>query len=111
MARGCKRHTPWTRIPVTIFFADNRSSPMIFFRLLLASALVALGSQTALAQGYPSKPVRVVVPFTAGSATDILARTFGQKLSELWGQPVVIDNRPGAGGTIGAGMVAKSAPD
>jgi len=51
------------------------------------------------------------VPFTAGSATDILARTFAQKLQEFWGQPVVIDNRPGAGGTIGAGIVAKSPPD
>jgi len=51
------------------------------------------------------------VPFTAGSATDILARTVGQKLQEFWGQPVVIDNRPGAGGTIGEGIVAKSAAD
>lgn len=65
----------------------------------------------AFGQGYPNKPVHVIVPFTAGSATDILARTFGQKLSEMWGQPVVVDNRPGAGGTIGAGIVAKSSPD
>ena len=65
----------------------------------------------AFGQGYPNKPVHVIVPFTAGSATDILARTFGHKLSELWGQPVVVDNRPGAGGSIGAGIVAKSAPD
>ncbi|HKE42644.1 MAG TPA: tripartite tricarboxylate transporter substrate binding protein [Casimicrobiaceae bacterium] len=65
----------------------------------------------AFGQAYPNKPVHVIVPFTAGSATDILARTFGQKLSEMWGQPVVVDNRPGAGGTIGAGIVAKSAPD
>jgi len=63
------------------------------------------------AQDYPSRPVRVVVPFTAGSATDILARTVGQKLTELWGQTVVVDNRAGAGGTIGAGLVAKAAPD
>ena len=65
----------------------------------------------ALGQQYPSKPVHVVVPFTAGSATDILARTFGQKLSELWGQPVIIDNRPGAGGSIGAAFVAKAPAD
>ena len=65
----------------------------------------------AAVQPYPSKPVHVIVPFTAGSATDILARTFGQKLSELWGQPVVVENRAGAGGTIGAAVVAKSPAD
>ena len=70
-----------------------------------------LWTPIAFGQGYPNKPVHAVVPFTAGSATDILARTFGQKLSEMWSQPVVVDNRPGAGGTIGAAVVAKSAPD
>ena len=74
-------------------------------------ALFALAPVLGAAQEYPSKPVKIVVPFTAGSATDILARTVGQKLNEMWNQSVVIDNRPGAGGTIGAGMVAKSAPD
>jgi len=80
-------------------------------RLVLAALAAALVSTSALAQGWPTKPVRIIVPFTAGSATDILARTFGQKLQETWGQPVVIDNRPGAGGTIGAGVVAHAAPD
>jgi len=82
-------------------------------KLRFAATLVAAWFCVPLAmgQGYPSKPVHVIVPFTAGSATDILARSFGQKLSEMWGQPVVVDNRPGAGGTIGAGIVAKSAPD
>jgi tripartite-type tricarboxylate transporter receptor subunit TctC len=70
-------------------------------------AVLSAAAQTT----WPSKPVRVVVPFTAGSATDILARTYGQKLQEYWGQPVVIDNRPGAGGTIGTGIVAKSPGD
>jgi len=74
-------------------------------------AACVLGATGALGQDYPKGAVRILVPFTAGSATDILARTVGQKLSELWGQPVVVDNRAGAGGTIGAGMVAKSAPD
>ena len=76
--------------------------------LLLVALLFA---QLATAQTWPTKPVKIVVPFTAGSATDILARTAGQKLQDMWGQPVVIDNRPGAGGTIGTGIVAKSPPD
>jgi tripartite-type tricarboxylate transporter receptor subunit TctC len=75
--------------------------------LLLACSGVA----PSFAQGYPNKPVRVIVSFTAGSATDILARTYGQKLSEMWGQPVVVENRPGAGGTIGEAVVAKSPAD
>jgi tripartite-type tricarboxylate transporter receptor subunit TctC len=60
---------------------------------------------------FPSRPVRLIVPFTPGGSTDILARAVGQKLSESWGQPVVIDNRPGAGGIIGMELGAKSAPD
>ena len=75
--------------------------------LVLCCAQLALGQ----GQGYPNKTVHLIVPFTAGSATDILARTFGQKLSEMWGQSVIVENRPGAGGTIGAAVVAKSPPD
>ncbi|MBI3368640.1 MAG: tripartite tricarboxylate transporter substrate binding protein [Burkholderiales bacterium] len=78
---------------------------------LAALALGALISAHVMGQDYPSKSVRIVVPFTAGSATDILARTVGQKLNEAWRQTVVIDNKPGAGGSIGAGQVAKAAPD
>src|SRR3954454_2676605 len=74
-------------------------------------ALCALWTSFAGAQTWPTKPVKIIVPFTAGSATDILARTFGQKLSEYWGQPVVIENHPGAGGTIGTGLVANAPPD
>ena len=74
-------------------------------------ALCALWTSFASAQAWPTKPVKIVVPFTAGSATDILARTFGQKLSEYWGQPVVIENHPGAGGTIGTGIVANAPAD
>jgi tripartite-type tricarboxylate transporter receptor subunit TctC len=83
---------------------------MMHARIAIAAALW-LCATLAFGQGYPNKPVKIVVPFTAGSATDILARNVGQKLSELWGQPVVIENRPGAGGTIGAAVVAKSPPD
>jgi tripartite-type tricarboxylate transporter receptor subunit TctC len=75
------------------------------------AVLVTVWTAVALGQGYPNKPVKIIVPFTAGSATDILARTLGQKLGEAWGQPVIIENRPGAGGTIGAGVVAHSPPD
>src|SRR5881398_1639949 len=73
--------------------------------------LCALWTSFASAQAWPTKPVKIIVPFTAGSATDILARTFGQKLSEYWGQPVVVENRPGAGGTIGTGIVANAPAD
>ena len=59
-----------------------------------AIAFATLWTGVAGAQGWPTKPVRIVVPFTAGSATDILARTYGQKLQEYWGQPVIIDNLP-----------------
>lgn len=82
--------------------------------LLTIGCIVVLtvGSMDAAhAQSYPNKPIRLVVPFIAGGAADLLAREVGQKLAEGWGQPVVIENKPGAGGVIGAEMVAKAAPD
>ncbi len=74
-----------------------------------ASLLFACAN--AFAQAYPAKPVRLIVPFPPGGGVDVVARTFGQKYSEAWGQAVVVDNRPGAGGNIGADAVAKAAPD
>jgi len=68
-------------------------------------------STASLAQGYPSKPVRLIVPFPAAGATDLFARTLGQKMSEKLGATLVIDNKPGAGGAIGSDMVAKAPPD
>jgi tripartite-type tricarboxylate transporter receptor subunit TctC len=76
--------------------------------LTLCAALLSL---PAFAQSYPSKPVRIVVAFSAGGGTDIVARAVAQKLGEIWGQSVFVDNRVGAGGMIGADMVAKSPAD
>jgi tripartite-type tricarboxylate transporter receptor subunit TctC len=78
-------------------------------RLLLA--LAALLPAGARAQGFPDRPVRYVVPFPPGGLTDVMARLLGQKLSELFNRPVVVENRPGASAMIGADAVAKSAPD
>ena len=85
------------------------SSPDSCLRCSFAAATMVPAA--AVAQAYPTKPIRLVVPFPAGGSLDVVARAIGQKLTEAWGQPVVIDNRPGAGGNIGADLVAKSAPD
>jgi tripartite-type tricarboxylate transporter receptor subunit TctC len=79
--------------------------------LTAISLALALLSGTAVAQDYPSRTIRVIVPFPAGGAVDTLARLVGQKVSESVGQPVVVENRPGAGGNIGTDVVAKAAPD
>jgi tripartite-type tricarboxylate transporter receptor subunit TctC len=79
-------------------------------RKLIGLALALFAAQAA-AQGYPNKPVHVVISFTAGSATDIVGRLVSAKLAEYWGQPVVPENRAGAGGSIGSALVAKAAPD
>jgi tripartite-type tricarboxylate transporter receptor subunit TctC len=79
--------------------------------VLAIAACIAHGEALAQALSWPTKRVTVIVPFTAGSATDIMARTVAQRLSEQLGQPFVVENRPGAGGTIGVGAVARSEPD
>ena len=82
-----------------------------WFRMLAAAAVVGLAPGLAAAQGYPTKPVRIVVPFNAGGTTDVVARLLAQKLGEAWGQSVIVENKAGAGGNIGADLVAKSEPD
>jgi tripartite-type tricarboxylate transporter receptor subunit TctC len=80
------------------------------FRLIVAAALAA-SAGLAAAQQYPAKPVRIIVGFAPGGGTDTVARVLGQKLSEWWGQQVIVENRAGATGTIGADVVAKAPPD
>ena len=83
-----------------------------FASALLATVLLALGvGGPAAAQPYPTKPIKFVVPYPPGGASDVTARILGQKLSEAYGQPVIIENRPGANGNIALDAVAKSAPD
>ena len=81
--------------------------------LRLACGIVAglLGAQLASAQGYPAKSIRIIVSYPAGGANDIVARSVGQKMTELLGASIVVDNRSGAGGTIGADVAAKAPPD
>ena len=79
--------------------------------MLVALALAGLVPAQVQAQAYPSKPIRFVIPFAPAGPADMIGRLAGQKLSEILGQPVIIDNRGGAGGNVGAAVVAKSAPD
>jgi tripartite-type tricarboxylate transporter receptor subunit TctC len=94
--------------------AFPRDSMKRVARCVGLAAFLAAGmahAQQNPAAGYPAKPIKMVMPFPAGGPTDILGRLLGQKLTEAWGQNVVIDNRPGGGGMIGAGVAAKSPPD
>lgn len=89
----------------------NRRSALALLGTPMVAGLASLSSPLALAQNFPNKPLRVVVPFGAGGVADLTARIVAQKLNELLGQPVVIDNKPGAGGVGASDQVAKSAPD
>ncbi len=84
---------------------------MLIVKKLFLILFAITTASTVFAQNYPNKPVRLVFAFPPGSSADIVGRVFAEKLSEYWGQTAVVDNRPGAGGTIAAGIVAKSPPD
>ena len=94
---------------------ERRKAKELWLKFILhPSAFIlccAFAASAAIAQPYPSRPIRAIVPFPAGGPTDAIARIVGQKLSESWGQQVVVDNRSGAGGNIGMGLAAHSAPD
>jgi tripartite-type tricarboxylate transporter receptor subunit TctC len=91
--------------------AARRSMLRWMLAVLPGAAMTALLGGAALAQDYPTKPIRLIVGFGAGGGNDIFARIIQPKLSELLGQPILVENKPGAGGTIAADFVAKSAPD
>jgi len=82
-----------------------------FLWAALAAVLSAPMAPTWAQTAYPNKPIKIVVPFPAGGTSDVLARMLGQKMTESWGQPVVIENKPGSSGNLGADAVAKSAAD
>jgi len=81
------------------------------FHAIAAGAMLAAFAAVAAAQTYPSKPIRIIVPFAAGGTSDILARALGPHITTAWGQPVIVENRTGANGNVGADFVAKSPPD
>jgi len=83
----------------------------IILAIIFGSMGLFFNTQMSFAQNYPNRPIKMIVPFPAGGTTDVVARLIAQRMSESMGQPVVIDNRAGAGGAIGADLVAKSAPD
>ncbi|MFZ4480283.1 MAG: Bug family tripartite tricarboxylate transporter substrate binding protein [Rhodoferax sp.] len=78
---------------------------------LLAMILMPAQAWAQSAQNFPNKPIHIIVPFTAGGTTDMLARSIGQKMTELWGQPVVVESRPGAAGWLGIGAMSRMPPD
>lgn len=85
------------------------SKSVNFLTLMVTLAATAPGA--AQAQGYPSRPIRIMVAYTPAGTTDILARLIGQKMTEKWGQPVIVENRPGANGNIGTELAARATPD
>jgi tripartite-type tricarboxylate transporter receptor subunit TctC len=82
-----------------------------FISLLVGAAMILPTTTAGSAQPYPTRPIRLIVPYPSGGGTDIIGRVVGEKLRERFGQPIVIENRGGAGGVLGTGLAAKAAPD
>ena len=96
----------------TLEFMKTKNGTGSEFRIVAVAALLtAIVAQTALGQTYPSRPIRLLVPFAPGGGSDVIARIAAQKLTEAVGQQVIVENRPGAGGSLGADIVAKAPPD
>ncbi|MBT9465410.1 tripartite tricarboxylate transporter substrate binding protein [Hydrogenophaga sp.] len=95
----------------TITLGDKTMTPIRTLLGLTLSGLFLAVPLASFAQDYPSKPIRMIVPFSAGGPTDVLARSLAKSMGEVLGQPIIVDNRPGAGGSIGIDGVAKAAPD
>jgi tripartite-type tricarboxylate transporter receptor subunit TctC len=117
---ACSLQTSMLFQPFQVFPGDSMHQPSRLPRrtalaTLLAAALPLAGVTCSLAaqaaDAWPARPIRLVVPFSAGGANDLMARSAAEGASRILGQPVVIDNRPGAGGTVGADIVAKAQPD
>jgi len=90
---------------------ELRGDNMKIWMSAAIAALVVLPAPRAEAQTYPAKPIRMIVPFAPGGPNDVIGRVVAQKVSELIGQPVVVENRPGAGGAVGTAVVGTAAPD
>ena len=95
------------------YISTTLSSGVVAVKCAFALTLIAAvqAALPAQAQPYPSKPIRLIVPYAAGGTSDIVARQIAPKLNEAWGQPVIVENKPGANGNVGADLVAKSTPD
>src|SRR5688572_29443719 len=102
----------FTRLAKLHRFEEARMNTRTIVQWGLLAVFVAVGAGSEVeAQQYPTKPVRIVAPFGPGGLVDVLARAVGEKLRVSLGQPIVVDNRPGSGGNIGADIVAKAEPD
>src|SRR5262245_42399446 len=89
----------------------RREKPVMIRAAIWFAAALLLANPLARAQSWPSRAITLIIPFAAGGSNDVVGRAIGKKLTEAWGQPVVIENRAGAGALIGTAVVAKAAPD